>query len=65
MPVICLHHVAIIILCMQAAERGQYEVAALLVAARPDLVNVRDKRDLSAIDLVKTPDDKWSVLLTP
>lgn len=50
---------------MQAAERRQYDVAALLVAVRPDLINARDKRDLPAIDLVKTPDDKWLVLLTP
>ena len=54
-----------VLIIMQAAERGQYDVAALLVAARPDLANVRDKRGLSAIDLVKTPDDRWSVLLTP
>ena len=49
---------------MQAAERGKYDVAALLVAARPDLASARDKRGLSAMDLVKTPDDRWSALLT-
>jgi ankyrin repeat protein len=53
-----------LIILMQAAERGQYDVAALLVAARRDLANARDKRGLSAIDLVKIPDDRWSVLLT-
>ena len=54
-----------VLIIMQAAERGQYDVAALLVAVRQDLANVRDKRGLLAIDLVKTPDDRWSVLLTP
>ena len=32
---------------MQAAERGQYDVAAFLVAARPDLANVRDNQERS------------------
>ena len=38
-------------------------MAVLLVAARPDLINARDKRDLLALDLIKNPDDKWSALL--
>ena len=48
---------------LQAAERGHYEVAALLVAAKSDLVIARDRREQLALDLVKTQDGKWEILL--
>lgn len=50
---------------LQAAEREQYDVAALLVASNPNLANARDNRNLLAIDLIKNleANDKWSVLL--
>ena len=52
------------LLSLQAAEQGHYDVAELLVTAKSDLVNAKDKRDLLALDLVKTlDDDKWSTLL--
>ena len=51
------------LLILQAAERGQYDMAVILVAAIPDLINARDKRDLLALDLVKNVDSRWSVLL--
>lgn len=48
---------------MQAVERGRYDVAELLVTAKPDLVYVRDKREQVAIDLLKSSTVKWSELL--
>ena len=50
----------------QAAERGHYDVAVLLVAANSSLASVRDRRDQLAFDLVKTEDhlySRWSALL--
>ena len=47
----------------QAAERDHYSIAELLVSARPQLVEVRDKRKQLARDLVKSMDDRWEQLL--
>ena len=51
---------------LQAAERGHYDVAVLLVAANSDLASVRDRRGQLALDLVKREDHvygRWSALL--